>query len=121
MKIEVKNHEIFLTGFLNADSDVAALRAALQDPGHCVEFGEVRAVRLNTHKPAFASASEMALGIDYLTDEFQRKLIVEALKRHKNNVTHTAQTLKVTPRGLRKMMQRLNISSPHASPLAEAS
>ena len=88
-------------------------------------LSSVSAASLGEH-PLDAKASpkvalEMALGIDYLNDDFQRKLIVEALKKHKSNVTHTAQTLKLTPRGLRKMMMRLSIAGPQSGLLPVAS
>jgi len=42
-------------------------------------------------------------------DEFTRKLIVRALKRHHGNVSKAAAQLKITTFGLRKAMKRLDI------------
>lgn len=53
-----------------------------------------------------------AVNLHSILDETSRKLIQHALEVHQGNLTRAAQYLNITPRGIRKMMQRLGISRP---------
>ncbi|HEY7160301.1 MAG TPA: sigma 54-interacting transcriptional regulator [Acidobacteriota bacterium] len=87
---------------------------ALSHPGEVLDIHLVpeKLLSNNPERPGLNEDNFDNLDLKTGVDEFTKKMILRALKRHNGNVAEAAEQLKITTFGLRKAMKRLGIANP---------